>query len=242
MQSLNALPWIPGLPFSAFDFRETDDAFGQPQFPSPFTEFYCTSTGSNLNAGSTTDNAAIYTSTNGAWSTVTNTFTPADGSNPVTSGVSAGMFVSIFLDAASVAVYIARITSVTGTVNAAIAVSTTVIYGTAPTTAASGITIKVGGAWLGPNGATTFPFGLSGTIGALVNSSSYQPRVNVKNDQTYTMTAALPFTTLGAAVMQGYTTAPGDLGKANFTSNLTTASNFTDSANSLVFIDLDFAS
>lgn len=33
-----------------------------------FTEFYCQTTGSNLNAGSTTDDAAIYTATNGGWS------------------------------------------------------------------------------------------------------------------------------------------------------------------------------
>ena len=157
MQSINTLPWVPGLPFSAFDFRKDSGAFGQPTVKSVnFSEFYCTSGGSNLNAGSTTDNAAIYTSTNGAWSTVTNNFTPADGINPTASGISAGMFASVFLDAATVAVYITRITFVTDAVNGLITLSSSVIYGTAPTTAANGITIKVGGAWLGPSGATTF--------------------------------------------------------------------------------------
>ncbi len=239
MQSINTIPWVPGLPFSALDFREEDDAFGQPTVKRVnFSEKYIQSNGSNLNAGSTNDQNAIYTNANGAWSTVTNVFTTAT-SNPEGS-ISAGMFASIFLDAATTAVYIALITAVTTTT---ITLSSTVIYGTAPTTAANGITIKVGGAWVGPSGAVTFPFGLSGTIGALKNTNSDQVRLNVKNDQTYTMTAALPFATLGAAVMQGYTTNTGDLGKATFTSNITSAINFTSaSAGDFVLLDLIFIS
>ena len=77
---------------------------------------------------------------------------------------------------------------------------------------------------------------------SIKNAAGDQVRLNVKNDQTYTLTAALAFTTLGPAVMQGYTTSPGDLGRASFTSNLTSASNFTMATSPAAFLDLDFAS
>ncbi len=241
MQALNAAPWVPGLPFGALSFRQDNETFGQPT-PAlvGLTEFYITSTGANINAGSGTG-AALYTSVTGSWSTVTNIFTPADNVNPVAAGVLVGMFASIYADNATTAVYITRITQVVNAVNGAITVSATVIYGTAPGTSAT-TSMKVGGAWIGPSGAVTFPFGLSGTIGALQDANSNQVRVNVKNDQTYTMTAALPFATLGNAVMQGYTTNAGDLGKATFTSNITTGNNFTQAGNvNTTFIDLIFA-
>jgi hypothetical protein len=211
-----------------------------------FTEFFCRASGSNLNGGALSTGAepattAAYTSTSGNWSTVTNQFTPTDGSTPA-STVTVGDFASIYINAATTAVYIARVTVVAAGVNGAITVSTTSIYGTAPTTNSGSRSIKVGGAWLGPNGAATFPFGLAGTIGALKNSSSDQVRLNAKNDQTYTMTSALPFTTLGNAVIQGYTGSAGDLGKAIFTSNITTGANFTNvSTTSTAFVDLIFA-
>src|SRR6184192_2760283 len=75
-----------------------------------FTEFYCQTGGSNLNAGSTTNNTAAYTSTNGNWNG-SSIFTPTDGSTPASS-VSVGDFASVYLDAASVAVFVARVTVV----------------------------------------------------------------------------------------------------------------------------------
>ncbi len=239
MQSINTTPWVPGLPFGAFSFRKDSSAFAQPT-PAlvGLTEFYITSTGANINAGSGTG-AALYTSVTGSWSTVTNIFTPTDNVNPVASGVQVGMFASIYADGATTAVYITRITQVVNAVNGAITVSSTVIYGTAPVTAAT-TSITVGGAWIGPSGAVTFPFGLTGAIGVLKDANSNQVRLNVRNDQTYTMTAALPFTTLGNATMQGYTNLPGDLGKSTFTTNLNSASNFTSAGVNGAFIDLIF--
>ncbi len=77
---------------------------------------------------------------------------------------------------------------------------------------------------------------------SLKNSSLDQVRINVCNNQSYVMTAALPFATLGNAVMQGFATSAGDGGKAIFTSNLTSAVLFTVSGNVLAaFIDLIFA-
>ncbi len=78
---------------------------------------------------------------------------------------------------------------------------------------------------------------------SLKNSSLDQVRINVCNNQSYVMTAALPFTTLGNAVLQGFATAAGDGGKAIFTSNLTSAINFTYATNAnAAFIDLIFVS
>ncbi len=131
-----------------------------------FTEFYINSLGSNLNGGSSNAANATFTSTNGNWQGLgISNFRPTNGANPSGNGVNVGDFASIYLDAASVGVYIARITAVQNAANGNISVSVGNAYGTAPTNGATGRSIKVAGAWLGPSGATTFPFGLAGTIG-----------------------------------------------------------------------------
>lgn len=178
-----------------------------------YTEFYCQNGGSNLNAGSTTNNTALYTSTSGNWVQTTRVFTPTDGSTPA-STVSVGMFASVYLNAASVGVYIGRISAVGAGVNGTITIDVTAILGSAPANSTGGITIKVGGAWLGPNGASTFPFSLGG-VNNLKDSSDHLPRVNFKNDQTYSMSVAVSFGN-GPAIYQGYTSTVGDGGKATF--------------------------
>jgi len=78
---------------------------------------------------------------------------------------------------------------------------------------------------------------------SIKNSAGDQVRLNIKNDQTYTLTVALAFASIGNAVMQGYTTTVGDLGKATFTSNLVSATQYTVAANiNAQFVDLIFAS
>jgi hypothetical protein len=176
-----------------------------------FTEFYCQSGGSNLNAGSTTNNAAAYTSTNGNWSTTTHIFIPTDGSTPA-STVNVGDFASIYVDGATLAVYIVRVTAVAAGVNGGITTSATAFAGTAPTTSATARTIKVGGAWLGPNAAIGFPVNLS-NLKTLQNAAGNLCRINFKNNQTYTISALIN----GASnqfIMQGYGSSPGDGGKA----------------------------
>lgn len=178
-----------------------------------FTEFYCNaSTGSNLNGGSDAG-SVTYTSTNGNWNGTT-TFTPTDGSNPVSSGVAAGQFASIYLDGATTTVSVSRITSVTNSANGPIVVSTTARGGLVPTSGATGRTIKVGGAWKGPNGTDGFPFVLgSATLASATNVFNAQVRVNLKNNATYSPTASL--TSSGHLVIwQGYGTTVGDRGRA----------------------------
>lgn len=177
-----------------------------------FTEFYVQTTGSNLNAGSTTANAATYTAVNGNWDG-TSIYTPVDGSTPA-STVNVGDWASIYLDAATVAVYVGRITAVAGGVNGAITISTTAKGGAAPTTGATGRSIKVGGAWKGPNAGVTFPWAFM--VGTMVDANTNMTRVNIKGGVTYSVTTTLSTSLNGPMKVQGYTTTPGDGGKATF--------------------------
>lgn len=175
--------------------------------PAAFTEFYCQSGGSNVNAGSTTSNTAAYTATNGGWNSGTGIFTPTSG-NPSLS-VAVGDFASVYTDGATVTGFVGRVTAVSSTT---ITVSITAKSGTIPTTAGTGITCKTGGAWKGPNAAVGFPFG---TVAAtMTNAAGDFPRVNFKNDATYSITAALSHAVAGPLRFQGYTSSVGDGGKA----------------------------
>jgi len=179
-----------------------------------FTEFYVQSTGSNLNAGSTTADSASVTSANGDWgNAAANRFTAASGT-PF-SGVSVGEFASIYLDAATVTTLIGRVTAINGG-GASIDISTTARSGTT-TTGATGRTCKIGGAWAGPNAASIFP--LSFITNAAVNTSSNPVRVNVKGtgDNTttdYTLTGAGGnMANNGPITIEGYTSSVGDGGR-----------------------------
>lgn len=205
-----------------------------------FTEFYCQSTGSNLNGGSSTA-TSVYTSTNGNWNG-TSTFTPTDGTNPATAspGVTVGDFASIYLDGASVAVYVARVTSVTNATNGAIGLSTTAKMGSPPASGATGRTIKSGGAWLGLNGTSSFPFTLA-TVGSATDSSTNPVRVNLKNDQTYTLTGSLDISSNANVVLQGYTGSTNDGGRAIITTNVTTSYGSSWTGAGASFVDIIFA-
>lgn len=176
-----------------------------------YTEFYCTGTGTNVNAGSTTNDAALYTSANGDWNTTTSTFTPTDSSTP-SSVVAAGDFASITLDASTTGVCVARVVSVAAGVNGAVVLSTTSRSGTAPTTAATGRTLRVGGAWKGPYAAIPHPFNFI-TFNT-TNSIGNAVRVNLKGGYSNVISATISHNLVGPTTFQGYTNVPGDLGKA----------------------------
>jgi hypothetical protein len=172
----------------------------------PFTEFYCQNGGSNLNSGSTDQNSAFYTSSNGGWNQSTGVFTPTDGTNPVAQGVAVGQFANVHLDGATLGTFVGRITAVVNAVNGTITVSISIAAGSAPTGGASGRRIKVGGAWKGPNGSEGFPFNML-NLGKLVNTSGDQTRVRFLNDADYSITAHM--TQLAPAqpvVYEGYGT------------------------------------
>ena len=174
-----------------------------------FTEFYCQSGGSNLNAGSTTSNSAAFTYASGSWVASTGVFAVASG-NPSSDGVAVGDFASVFPDGATVAVFIGRVTARSTTT---ITVSLSAKSGTAPTDGTSNRTLKIGGAWKGPNGADGFPFNFAMEV--MSNAAANPARVNLKNDQTYSITAAITAAASSNFVtFQGYSSSLGDGGRA----------------------------
>lgn len=176
-----------------------------------FTEFYCQSGGDNLNAGSTTGNAAAQTYAGGTFVRATGVFTVASG-DPSADGVAVGDFASIYTTAgATVATFVGRVTARDATT---ITVSLTAKSGATSTVSetAGAATCKVGGAWKGPNGTTKFPFEFA--LGTMTNSGGDWPRINFKNDADYVMTGQITHSVAGPCVWQGYTTTVADGGKA----------------------------
>lgn len=159
----------------------------------------------------------VYSATNGGWNSGTGVFTPTSGDPSLT--VAVDDFANVFVDGATAPVFIGRVTAVSSTT---ITVSTTAKGGTAPTTAGTGISINVGGAWKGPNGAAGFPYNFA--IGVMVNSAGDYCRVNFKNDATYSITAAMTHAQAGPVTFQGYTSTFGDFGKATIDGGTTGAS------------------
>jgi hypothetical protein len=175
-----------------------------------FTEFYCNaSTGSNVNGGSDAGSPSMGdTAGTGAYTTVTHQYTSV-----ITSGaVTVGQFISIYSGAATVAAFTSRITAVSGGSGSAwvITCSTTAASGAEPTTGAT-YKANVGGALLGPNGASGFPFGY--ITNAQTDVAGDFPRVNFIAGTTYAITAAIAHNILGPVTFQGYTATPGDGGK-----------------------------
>ena len=231
-----------GIPLDLF-LDEITSSGGSVVAPSFFsrTEFYVQQTGSNLNAGSTTSDAALATYTNSAvagWNSGTGVFEVASG-NPVSDGVTVGMFASVYVTAgATVATFVARITAVTST---QITVSLTAKSGTAPSTDTAGArTLKVGGAWAGPSGSVGFPFTF--VAGTMTNAAGAAPRVNYKNTADYTSTANWAITAAGITCHQAYASTPGDGGRARIKGPTTGASYslLTLSSSYVTIADFDF--
>jgi hypothetical protein len=205
-----------------------------------FTEFYVQTTASNLNAGSTTSDSATYTGVGD--SDGTNVFTPSDGSTPA-STVSVNDWASVYVTSgATVATFIGRVTAVGAGVNGTITVSTTTKAGTFPSASAGAhtITCKVGGAWKGPNAAEAFPYAF--VAGTMTDSTGANyPRVNFKAGTAYSITSAMTCSGTGPVWFQGYTSSPGDGGRAVFQG--TTGAAYillTISATNTTWIDLEW--
>jgi hypothetical protein len=179
-----------------------------------FTEFCCRNGGSNLNAGTLTGNstepgtAASFTYASGSWVAATGVFTVASG-DPAADGVAVGDFASVYADGSTTTGFVGRVTARDATT---ITVSLTAKAGTAPTNGTNTRTLKVGGAWAGPSAAVAFPFNF--VQNTLTNAGGDTPRVNFKNDATYSITAAMTASNAGPTRWEGYTTAYGDGGRA----------------------------
>lgn len=171
-----------------------------------FTEFYCNpSTGSNMNGGSDENTSPSFADTNGNWNATTGVFT----ATKAVTGVTNGQFASVFLDGASAPVFIGRVTANDATT---ITVSLTACSGTPPATGATGRSINVGGVWKGPNAADIAPFNL--ITAAAKNAAGNIPRVNLKNNADYQISAVVAQNQTGPLWFQGYSSTAGDGGKA----------------------------
>jgi hypothetical protein len=178
-----------------------------------YTEFYVQSTGSNLNAGSSTANAAAFTYAGGTWVAGTGVFTVASG-NPLTDGVAVGSWGSVYTTAgATVSQFVGRVTARDATT---VTLSLTAIAGSAaaPSAGANATTLKIDGAWAGPSAGVSFP--LAFATSTLQDAASNPPRVNFKNGVTYNITAAITNANNGPIYWEGYTAAVGDGGLAYF--------------------------
>jgi hypothetical protein len=170
-----------------------------------FTHFYVQSGGSNLNAGSTTDNAALFTYAAGTFVRATGVYTVASG-NPLTDGVTVGTYASVYTTAGGIATFVAQITArdaTTITVDVA-----TLKWGVATSVSETALaaTLKVGGAWaseivLAATGLGTF-------------TAPVSTKINIKQ-ATYTVVASRTISMAGATTapiwFSGYNTTPGDV-------------------------------
>jgi len=180
-------------------------------FAESYTEWYVQTTGNNLNSGSTPDNTATYTAVNGNWDGA-GIYTPTDGSTPANT-VTNGSWASIYLDAATVAVYVAQVTNVAAGANGAISLSRVATAGSAPTSSGTGRSIKVGGAWAGPNTnqnpSVTFPWAFM--VGTLTNSPSLTACYNFKSAiYSWTNTVTMASSTTVPMRVSGYRTTVRD--------------------------------
>ena len=185
-----------------------------------FTEFCCRSGGSNMNAGSVDGSStepattALVTYTGGDWNATTDVYTAPVGADMTEAQV--GRFASLYHDGdtspTSNQFLVARITAVNaGTRQITLSTSARSLLGTEVATGTANRTLKIGGSWAGPSGASGFPFTFIGS--SLTDSNTNRPRVNFKNDQTYSITAAITAVGAGPIKYQGYGSTFGDGGR-----------------------------
>lgn len=176
-----------------------------------FTNVCIRAGGSNLNAGTRTGNttvpgtAADLTYTGGGWVNGTRVFTVASG-NPVTDGVAVGDYAALDTGGATAA-YIARVSARTATT------ITLVNTGKGTNPATGTYTLRIGGAWAGPSGTTTFPFDTSLSGSGFLNAAADPVRVNWCSDGVNGISAGISYSTAGPATVQGFTTTYGDGGR-----------------------------
>lgn len=169
-----------------------------------YQEFYCNAATGDNAAGGSDEGSPSFSDTAGSW----------DGTSVYTTSVStANVSVGQFANVGGS--YIARVASKTA---GTITLDTFIVSGTAPT---SGVrTLKVGGAWKGPNGADGWPISnfRPQQLGQGTGPPAVYPRINFKNNAAYNITAAIT-TSAGNSSLgtwQGYASTPSDGGKAIF--------------------------
>lgn len=170
-----------------------------------WSDFYMDiAAGSNLNAGSTAG-AAVFTSTAGNWNG-TSIFTPTTGAT-TSALVSVNDWCSIYPTGNTVTPYVAQVTAVGVGANGTITLSTTMKFGTAPTSNSGSRNAKTGGAWA--------DFGMVAS-GSALNTGTIptSTRVNIKAGTYANTTTTRTLSMAGTAVFKlwwrGYKTSIGD--------------------------------
>lgn len=181
-----------------------------------FTEFWVQPTGGNTNSGHTADDSATFSAVSGNWTNATLKFFKS-GLNPVAGGVTNGAWAALSLTAFPTnAQYDAIVTGADDTADT-ITLSSLAFMGTNPGNNVGGMSIRVGGAWKGPTTNTMvngggFPFNFA--VGTATNATAIFPRVNFKSGTTYNVASSITHATVGPLRFEGYTSTPGDGGKA----------------------------
>ncbi len=174
-----------------------------------YTEFYMTTTGNDLNAGTTTADNALVTDVGGTY----NQGTGAGGTDQYVgstgtpfSATVVGEYISVYTSGATFATFVGKITAVNAG-GQSVDVSLTLIYGTRPANASTK-TAKTGGAWTSLAGAASTGILNTGTV-------PQSTRLNVKAGTYANTTTSRAIGLAGAATtpfwIDGYKTNPGDL-------------------------------
>lgn len=169
--------------------------------------------------GSSTEpgTSPLVTYTAGDWDATTDIYTAPVGANMTEAQV--GRFASLAHDGDTTPTtnqfLIGRITAVnSGTRQITISTSARMTLGTEVVTGTGNRTLRIGGAWQGPNGSSGYPFVSAASLNTLTDASGNPTRVNFKNDAAYNLTAAISTTSISAMIWSGYTSSYGDGGKA----------------------------
>jgi hypothetical protein len=195
-----------------------------------YTEFYCNSTGTNINAGSTTNATPTLSDTSGNWTNATQTYKFSVATD--LSAITNGMWASVFADGATTAAYIGRISAVNDAADF-ITVSNIAASGIAPADGTGNRSIRIGGAWYGPwySGATVDNMPFSFVNPLMTNTSLAIPRINFKADRIYSVTNTTAFSN-GPVRFEGWTNTVGDNGIAIISGSTVGSSHVILTANS----------
>jgi len=188
-----------------------------------YKEFTCRAGGNNLNAG--TFSGLIEEGVNpllifisGTWVNSTRTFTvPVASGDPRILGVTTGCYVSVYANTPHItgAAIIGQVSGITSTTISLHASFWAGNSGNAfVPSGADATTMRVGGAWLGPNGRDMFPFNTL-NMANLRGTQGLWPRINFKNDQTYNMATGI-HQAAGDITWMAYSGTFGDRGRSTF--------------------------
>lgn len=183
-----------------------------------YAVFNVISTGSDLNAGSTTAGSALVTDVGGTYAQGagaggTDRYTASAGT-PFSATV-VGEYVSVYTAAAAATTFVGQITAVNAS-GASVDISLTIIYGTRPANASTK-TAKTGGAWA----SFATPIAIGGTI---PQSTEIDVKAGAALGGAAAVTCAMAGTTSTKPLLiRGYNTTVGDLDLVSATLGYPTA-------------------